>query len=646
MEQNLKINILVNDKSKEAFSKLDKSLGKLKSSIFNLKNAFIGFGAGVVIKGFVDAGIQIENLGVQLTALFGSAKAGQKALQEVTKYAIKTPFELKNIQQGITSLAVVRNQAEEAGISFEELLKITGNTATLLGNDFALASLQVQRSLSAGIASAELFRERGVTAMAGFTAGTRTSALESAKALKKTFGTGGEFGKLTDELSKTVGGTISNLKDAFFTFQVAVSEGMFGTMKKQLGDLQQFVEKNDQAIKQFGRDIGEGLAKAINGLGHAVKFAYENFVLLRNILLAIIGLKIVLFINEVIIAFGLLTTTVKGLNIALLKNPLIAGATAIVTGITLITKAYKDLREEMSKKLPAPMIDDDSGFFAEQKRQLEKEFGKLGGHYLRINPEVGGIGGRGTRSPLDGFERSPELFGRGGTEQKLSLFEKTRTALEELNNKELATFETKMNNIHKIIAEGISTGITKVSESLARSVVLGENLLQSFRALAQQILINILSALIEQVAIMVIMKLFKKEELQKEAEKDNLIRKQNTNLKRQIALQAILMAMGGGGGGGSGLFQGGFGGARASGGTVSKGQPYLVGERGAELFIPNSTGQIAQSARGMGSGQTTVNFNINTLDARGFDELLVRNRGTITQIINSAVNERGAKSLI
>jgi hypothetical protein len=44
--------------------------------------------------------------------------------------------------------------------------------------------------------------------------------------------------------------------------------------------------------------------------------------------------------------------------------------------------------------------------------------------------------------------------------------------------------------------------------------------------------------------------------------------------------------------------------------------------------------------------QTSVNFNINTLDARGFDELLVRNRGTITQIINSAVNERGAKSLI
>jgi nucleotide-binding universal stress UspA family protein len=642
MEQNLKINILVNDKSKEAFSRLDKNLGKLKSSIFNLKNAFLGFGAGVVIKGFIDAGIQIENLGVQLTALFGSAKAGQKALQEVTKYAIKTPFELKNIQQGITSLAVVRKTAEEAGISFEELLKITGNTATLLGNDFALASLQVQRSLSAGIASAELFRERGVTAMAGFTAGVRTSALDSAKALKKTFGTGGEFGSLTDELSKTVAGTISNIKDSFFTFQVAVSEGMFGALKSQLGDLQNFIITNETQIQQFGRNIGEGLAKVIVKLGEAVVFARDHFEGLKQVLIAIVLIKIGSFFLTLGAVLYDLTKIVRGLTIAMLSNPAFATAGLIVAGIGLITSAIlsaKDATDAWANSLEEIDLTE----FIGQKipNKILKDTDSFGFNVLK-NPELRQF--RGSGKPQFGFEGSPELMGRGGTEQKLSLFEKTRTALEELNNKQLKTFEEKMANIHKIVAEGISTGITKVSESLARSVVLGENLLQSFRALAQQLLINILSALIEQVAIMVIMKLFKKEEIQKEAEKDNLIRKQNSNLKRQIALQAILMAMGGGGG--SGLFQGGFGGARASGGTVSKGQPYLVGERGAELFIPNSTGQVAQSARGMGSGQTTVNFNINTLDARGFDELLVRNRGTITQIINSAVNERGAKSLI
>ena len=35
----------------------------------------------------------------------------------------------------------------------------------------------------------------------------------------------------------------------------------------------------------------------------------------------------------------------------------------------------------------------------------------------------------------------------------------------------------------------------------------------------------------------------------------------------------------------------------------------------------------------------TVNFNINTVDARGFNELLVNSRGTLVNIINSA-NEK------
>jgi hypothetical protein len=83
------------------------------------------------------------------------------------------------------------------------------------------------------------------------------------------------------------------------------------------------------------------------------------------------------------------------------------------------------------------------------------------------------------------------------------------------------------------------------------------------------------------------------------------------------------------------------------GGAVSKGQPILVGEGGAELFIPNQSGQITQSARGTGNGgATTVNFNINTLDASGFEDLLFRSRGTISSLINQAVNEQGRGAVI
>ena len=79
---------------------------------------------------------------------------------------------------------------------------------------------------------------------------------------------------------------------------------------------------------------------------------------------------------------------------------------------------------------------------------------------------------------------------------------------------------------------------------------------------------------------------------------------------------------------------------------MSKGKPFVVGERGPELFVPNSSGQITQSARGTGGSPVSVNFNINTVDASGFEELLVRSRGTITQLINNAVNERGRAALI
>ena len=89
-----------------------------------------------------------------------------------------------------------------------------------------------------------------------------------------------------------------------------------------------------------------------------------------------------------------------------------------------------------------------------------------------------------------------------------------------------------------------------------------------------------------------------------------------------------------------------FGGGFAQGGAVSKGKPILVGERGPELFVPNQTGQITQNARGTGGSPVNVNFSITTLDATGFSEMLAQNRGTITSIINNAMNEKGARGIV
>ena len=51
----------------------------------------------------------------------------------------------------------------------------------------------------------------------------------------------------------------------------------------------------------------------------------------------------------------------------------------------------------------------------------------------------------------------------------------------------------------------------------------------------------------------------------------------------------------------------------AGGGTVQAGKPTLVGERGAEIFVPNSSGRIMNNAdsQGAGGGGVVINQNIN-----------------------------------
>lgn len=191
-----------------------------------------------------------------------------------------------------------------------------------------------------------------------------------------------------------------------------------------------------------------------------------------------------------------------------------------------------------------------------------------------------------------------------------------------------------------IIAEGINSGITKMSQALARSLVFGEKLSDTLRNMALNVLGRITAILIEQIARQMIQNAMEDKQIIQLLTKLG-IEKQITKEKEKQNQQTVDSSLGS-----MFNFASSFLPKFAKGGAVSKGQPIITGENGAELFIPNQTGQITQAARGTGGGATTVNFNINTLDASGFDEMLIRNRGTITQIINNAVNERGKGSII
>lgn len=86
---------------------------------------------------------------------------------------------------------------------------------------------------------------------------------------------------------------------------------------------------------------------------------------------------------------------------------------------------------------------------------------------------------------------------------------------------------------------------------------------------------------------------------------------------------------------------------RRLGGRMNQGEPYMVGEAGPELVVPDRASNVVPNNKLGGMSQpVTVNFNISTVDARGFNELLVNSRGTIVNLINSAVNEKGKMAIV
>jgi len=83
----------------------------------------------------------------------------------------------------------------------------------------------------------------------------------------------------------------------------------------------------------------------------------------------------------------------------------------------------------------------------------------------------------------------------------------------------------------------------------------------------------------------------------------------------------------------------------ANGGRPPVGRPSIVGERGAELFVPDSAGTIIPNHELGGSSQHTtaeINFNVQAIDAASFNTYLVNNRDTIESVINNSLLTNGS----
>jgi len=599
MAQNLLINILAKDKTKQALSSVQAGLGRLQRTVFSIQSALAGIGGALVIRSLVNAGAQVENLGVRFAFLFKGMEEGNKAFNTLIDFAAKVPFSLEEISAASGNLAVVSKDAEE----LSKILEITGNVATVTGLDFAMTATQIQRSFAGGIAAADVFREKGVRALLGFDAGVKVTAEETKKRFFEVFGPEGEFGKAMEVMAVTFTGTLSMLQDKLFKFKLETNRaGFFDFVKSGLAVLNNLIEENSTALNQFAQAVSGGLMTFIRQalLGGAA------LIDLMRPLFSVVATGLSGLIETV----RLLPPGIRELGIVGFLLLGRTGKIAVVSILGLLKYLKVDLDAIANKFSDGAKSSEDMG---EATKAISYFLDLVDKHTLAATTQM---------------EKLLSLAGKVKEETKETGFNigKVAEILKEKVNKELE-------NTNDTFAKIVMGGIKNMSKGLAEVLVLGKKFNMTLKEIAQSIMVQIVSRLIEEMALRQIKKILNKEEVDAEAQKLNLIKSQNTELKRKI----LYNALSGGGG-----FFGGF----AKGGAVSKGKPIVVGERGPELFVPNQTGQITQNARGTNGGAVTVNFNINTVDASGFDDLLVRSRGTITQLINNAVNERGKESLI
>ena len=184
------------------------------------------------------------------------------------------------------------------------------------------------------------------------------------------------------------------------------------------------------------------------------------------------------------------------------------------------------------------------------------------------------------------------------------------------------------------IAEGMVKTIGDFSRGIAESIVLGKSLQGTLKGIAQTILIEIITAQVKEIAVL---------------------------LSKLAIVKAIAFYNSMGSGGGSGGFLGtlakigmsAFGGGGditatqgsfAEGGSVRGGMPITVGERGRELFVPSTNGTIIPN-QDMGNGMN-ITFNIQANDVRGIKELLIDNRATIINLVNQGANQKGKSNVV
>ena len=668
VKENYDINVRVTnqkdvDNLARSTDRLNSSLGGLGPIAKAAAGALAAVASVNTIKGFVNVGREVEELGLRFKFLFGSAEEGAKAFDVLNDFASKVPFSLEEISAASGNLAVVADDAAE----LEEILGIVGNVAAVTGLDFQTTASQIQRSFSGGIAAADIFRERGVRSLLGFKEGAKVTADDTAKRFKEVFGRGGEFEDATDDFSQTLTGTLSMLSDKFRRFQESVAEEFFDELKSAFGELDVALKENQEVLDDVAEAVGKTLAGAVNTAVAAVKLVNDNFEIFKAIgiagvvftatkaflgLAAAIGRttvamlafnrKAMTTIIGILAAAGFVIAEATGkmedflkmferpktiedmaIEVKMLTAEIEAledsGDAAFDIVQTNAANALKEIRKMLEGVKEGTVEFENLNFMIQQ---IETSLNKIPFEEIELSDPI-----KKSLSSLDKFNRALGDFGKGfktGGLEAINAFDAVKLGTTTATN-------------------AINTFRQGVADAFTDAIFEAKNFNEAMKEVARTIIKSVVNSIIQlAVQIFIIDKFIKPffEKMAGGTEKTKNEQKAlNNELKKEIGLRAILALFTGGGG-----FSIPF---LAEGGMARRNHPYVVGERGPELFIPNNSGtvvpndQLQDMMSQPSGGNISVNFTVNTLDASDFSSQMLRNRGVIVNVLQDAMRRQG-----
>lgn len=624
---NIDLNVVLRGKSQ--LDSANRSLGELakktqqaQSSSMSLgraakfaATALAAVGAAQIIRGTLNAIRTFEDLKATLVTIQGDANKAAQAFDMIAKFTATTTFQLDEVSNGFITL---RNAGLNPTVQMMEEL---GNIAAGMGKRFDDVARAV---FNATTGEFEMLKQLGIkvkTEGENITAtfrGTSVTMKKDADSIVNYLRSIGkeDFAGAIEARSKTLTGALSNMGDALGVLAMKLGEaGLTRALTQATKDLTTFIDRNQELVQTLGKGLGDAVTfttKNIEGLTFAV-----------TALFAVFGKSPVGRIVSALTAAGIL--------IGKTYEEIVKGIDKLQTAYDKFTgKAPQTIRvfydfDETAKQVNKTLKDGSVAYDSYNDKQAETN--RLA-YETKIAKEQEQKAIKDLKKQLeDAYYEAQRLE---ASFEENALYAALKQVTDQGTLLEMKT---------AVLADGMRVFAQTASSEIADVILEAKTLDEALGNIAKATLRALIQGFINLgIVIFILEPLEKWIRRQIESQK-----KLNRELKQEIALRTVL-AFFGGGGGGIPFF--------ANGGRTPANQPIIVGERGPELFVPNTAGEVIPNnelgvgaGTGAGGDNISVTFNINTIDATDFDTLLTTRQELIIGLINRGLAERGRRSL-